>query len=151
MPYLTIPRLTLLMFLALLCLKANGQNMDKHNWKHRVILIKATDGDNHLFQKQIEILDNAPVALKDRKIVVYQILNKKYVFRDYTHASKSASGELGTRISEEILDDKNQFEVILIGLDGYVKLRKTKLLTLVELKNKIDSMPMRQAEIDGRN
>lgn len=42
---------------------------------------------------------------------------------------------------------KSDFRVLLIGLDGGKKLDQTKMLSVKKLFNIIDSMPMRQAEI----
>ena len=47
----------------------------------------------------------------------------------------------------EKYSENGQFEVILIGLDGGVKLRKSELLSSEELFTVIDGMPMRRAEI----
>ena len=39
------------------------------------------------------------------------------------------------------------FEVVLIGLDGGIKLRQTKLVSLDKLFTLIDGMPMRRNEL----
>lgn len=44
-------------------------------------------------------------------------------------------------------DKKSDFEVILIGLDGGVKLRQTEALETKKLFDLINSVPMRQAEM----
>ena len=45
---------------------------------------------------------------------------------------------------------KNGFEIILIGLDGGIKLRQNELLSTRKLFELIDGMPMRQAEIRNK-
>ena len=45
---------------------------------------------------------------------------------------------------------KSDFRVLLIGLDGGKKLDQTKMLSVKKLFNIIDSMPMRQAEIQKK-
>ena len=47
----------------------------------------------------------------------------------------------------EFKKTKKPIEIILIGLDGGVKLHQTKLLNLEKLFTLIDGMPMRKAEI----
>ncbi len=45
---------------------------------------------------------------------------------------------------------KNDFKFILIGKDGNEKLNTNKLVSLNELYNIIDAMPMRQSEMRNR-
>jgi hypothetical protein len=46
---------------------------------------------------------------------------------------------------------EGSFEVVLLGLDGRVKLRQDKLLNCDRLYNTIDRMPMRQRELKSRD
>ncbi|OHX63799.1 hypothetical protein NH26_24710 [Flammeovirga pacifica] len=46
-----------------------------------------------------------------------------------------------------LFDKRKDFEVVLIGLDGGVKLRQSTILSKKALYDKIDSMPMRRAEL----
>ena len=48
---------------------------------------------------------------------------------------------------KNILDQNNDFEVILIGLDGGIKLRQDQTLLKQDLFRIIDAMPMRRNEI----
>lgn len=50
-------------------------------------------------------------------------------------------------ISKNILDESNDFEIILIGLDGRIKLRQSQFLLDEDLLRIIDAMPMRRNEI----
>jgi hypothetical protein len=47
----------------------------------------------------------------------------------------------------DILIPTKNFEVFLIGLDGGIKIKQTKPITLEELYQKIDAMPMRRSEL----
>lgn len=49
-----------------------------------------------------------------------------------------------------IFSAKNEFEVILIGLDGSIKLRQMEVLSKEDLIAIIDAMPMRKSEIKNR-
>ena len=48
---------------------------------------------------------------------------------------------------KNITDDSDGYEVVLIGLDGGIKLKKQDVLTTKELYNVIDRMPMRLDEL----
>ncbi|MBD0405038.1 DUF4174 domain-containing protein [Flammeovirga sp. EKP202] len=43
------------------------------------------------------------------------------------------------------------FEVILIGLDGSIKLKQADIMTHKDLYQLIDSMPMRKKELEENN
>ena len=57
------------------------------------------------------------------------------------------SGEL----YENYKQSDSPFQLILIGLDGGVKLRKTKYITAGEIFSVIDGMYMRRKEIERKN
>jgi len=135
----------------ILCFNLNGQNMEKYKWENRILIVKTKEEQSDIYQKQIAVFKSAAALLKDRKLVLYQIVGSNYQLTDYKKGGKEESGEVSVQVAEELLNEQHAFEVILIGLDGGVKLRKTDLLTKEELCNKIDSMPMRQAELKSRN
>ena len=121
-------------------MSAYGQNIEKHQWKKRVLLITSVDKKG--IDKQVEMLDNERDGLRERKLIVYKILPSKY--------TKGIANEYWNK-NEELFDqvkkNRSNFEVILIGLDGGVKLRQTKYLTAKKLFTIIDGMPMRRAEM----
>ncbi|MDZ7613823.1 MAG: hypothetical protein U5K51_09060 [Flavobacteriaceae bacterium] len=43
------------------------------------------------------------------------------------------SGKISGNLTKKILNDKENFEVILIGLDGGIKLQQTEILTKEEI------------------
>jgi len=119
----------------------NAQDLSKHQWKDRLVLIIAKE-KNEKFQQQVTKLQKHQQGLKERKLVVYQILPEKYSTGFEEENWKNAP-ELYGKYKDEISD----FRVILIGLDGGEKLEQTEILSVEKLFNTIDSMPMRQAEM----
>ena len=69
------------------------------------------------------------------------LLSKKFV-KNNPDFCKNLSYELSF-----VLNEKEDFEVILIGLDGGIKLQRTKILTKEDLFKITDSMPMRRDEL----
>ena len=63
-----------------------------------------------------------------------------------TGGRKAVQRDAG-KLTEEVLNEKEDFEVILIGLDGGIKLQRTELLTKEDLFKITDSMPMRRDEL----
>ena len=46
---------------------------------------------------------------------------------------------------------KNPFKIILIGLDGTIKLEENQVIAPSNIFNKIDQMPMRKQELKDEN
>ena len=143
-------RIILVIIAGLLCLNLNSQNLESHSWINRIIIVKSKDAQLDKYQKQLVEFRNSMEELRDRKLVLYQIVGSKYRLNDYENLYQEESEDLSSDLAKEILNEKNEFEVILIGLDGGIKLRRTELLTKEELFGIIDSMPMRKAELRNR-
>jgi uncharacterized protein (DUF2237 family) len=107
-------------------------DLSKYEWKNRVILLFANDRNNKQLKNQLEALYQSPEDNLDRDIKIFKILesNKSY-------------SELNDRF--EINKD---FEFILIGKDGTEKLKSDEPVSAQELYSLIDSMPMRQREME---
>ncbi|MBZ9632294.1 DUF4174 domain-containing protein [Salegentibacter sp. LM13S] len=120
----------------------NAQDLTKHQWKDRLILIIAEDENNEKFQQQLTQLQKHQKGLKDRKLVIYRILPKKYKI-----AFQDKNWKNSAQFYKKYKAEESDFRIILIGLDGGEKLDQTKVLSVEKLFNTIDSMPMRQAEM----
>ncbi|WP_339649496.1 DUF4174 domain-containing protein [uncultured Salegentibacter sp.] len=119
----------------------NAQDLSKHQWKDRLILIIAEE-KNEKFQQQLIQLQNHKNGLDDRKLVVYQILPETY-----STGFKEENWKNSNELFQKYKDKKSEFQVLLIGLDGGKKLEETEILSTEKLFNTIDSMPMRQSEM----
>ena len=58
-------------------MNVNAQDLSKHQWKDRLVLIIAEE-KTEKFQQQITELQKHQQGLKERKLVVYKILPEKY-------------------------------------------------------------------------
>tara|TARA_R110002020_G_scaffold343246_2_gene557547 strand:+ start:253 stop:633 length:381 start_codon:yes stop_codon:yes gene_type:complete len=119
----------------------NAQDLSKHQWKDRLILIVA-EQKNEKFQQQLTELQKHQQGLNERKLVIYQILPEKY-----TTGFEEENWKISSDLYSTYKALKSDFRVILIGLDGGEKLKQTEVLSAEKLFNTIDSMPMRQSEI----
>lgn len=120
----------------------NAQDLSKHQWKDRLVLI-ITEEENEKFERQLTELQKHQHGLKERKLLIYQILPEKYTTGFEEEEDWKNSSELFQKYKAE----KSGFRIILIGLDGGEKLDQTEILSIEKLFNTIDSMPMRQAEM----
>lgn len=139
------------LFLILLCITAlsmslNGQNLNQHQWKHRVILIIANATENDNYKAQLEEFDVDSDAFKERKLIIYSILPEHYHLQ-----GKSTSDWIkGSELYKAYNPKKVAFKVILIGLDGSVKLEQSDILITQKLCSTIDAMPMRRSELRNK-
>ena len=124
-----------------------GQDLEKHKWTNRVLIVKTVDAESNKYQEQIKEFTNSPEELIDRKLILYKIVNNDFTLTNYKNSALNSSGKISGKLAENILDAKENFEVILIGLDGGIKIQQTKILTKEHLFNTIDAMPMRQNEM----
>ncbi|MCP4884145.1 MAG: DUF4174 domain-containing protein [Flavobacteriales bacterium] len=135
----------------LFLINLNGQNLEQHEWNDRILIVKAESEASKTYQNQIEELRNSSSALKERKLMIYQVIGNKYELVDYDNPEIIGSGEVSNQMNVNILNKKIPFEIILIGLDGGIKLKKSDIIRKEELFNLIDSMPMRSSELSNKN
>lgn len=119
-----------------------GQDLMKHRWKNRVIVIMVTEKSSSLLSDQLEVFKQNQAGLEERKLVIYQATPDAHKLGMHND-QWSKDGTLYTqhKLSTE------PFEVILIGLDGHVKKRQAQIFTTEQLFPLIDEMPMRQIEL----
>lgn len=99
-------------------------------WQARPILIFAAEDDPRLAQ-QLALFQDASAALHDRDNVVV--------------VDPGGDTPLGLRFRPD------GFTVILVGLDGGEKLRRQEVIDPRTLNALIDTMPMRQQELQQRS
>jgi hypothetical protein len=116
-----------------------NQNLQKHLWKDRVLIIESENAQNELYQQQIKALKNDTKGLKERKLVIYSYFNDGY---------KTGFSEIIKPFKIKVKrKGKTYFSVALIGLDGGKKLQQKSILTKEKLFAIIDGMPMRRREL----
>ena len=119
----------------------SSQALSDFQWENRLIVVFTETENSEKFQDQMEILQKDDKGLNNRKLKVIHSIPGKHqiVFPQKTNWQSSTLFEKKESASD--------FEVILIGLDGGVKLRQTEPIGTEKLYGLIDSMPMRQAEM----
>jgi len=122
----------------------HAQNLSQHLWKNRAILILSED--NSAFERQMLAFKANEKGIYERSLIVYHLKSDEY---------EQVMPKGDVQRSTNLFKKKNQanasFELILIGLDGGIKLRQKEFLSCEKLFAIIDSMPMRSAEIKNRD
>lgn len=137
-------QLLLLFILLTLCgYSARTQSLADHRWQHRLILLLADSPDHPQLAQQRLLLQAEPEALQERKLWVYQVTPRTahLVFPE------TRAWESGERLYPTLKETEAEFEALLIGLDGGVKLRRNQVLSPDVIFDRIDQMPMRRAEM----
>ncbi len=124
----------------------NAQCLEDLKWKNRVVVINGSQSSNRKqSEKQIKLLKDAKAGLADRKIVAFRYENIKLEPLKLLNESVSIKS-----ISiDNLRDFKEDFQFILIGLDGGIKISTQDIMTSEKLFSIIDRMPMRRSEIGG--
>lgn len=115
-----------------------SQNMEQHQWKNRVIILYAEDQYQDLLEQQFNVLNDNPILLVERKLVIYKCNQESCLFYDLSN---------DVQVLPKLEMKQKEFQFTLIGLDGSVKLSSQELVTKDQLFALIDSMPMRKQEI----
>lgn len=123
------------------------QDLAQYKWKNRIVIVKTEADAAPKYMQQLEEFRYSIDELTERKLVLYQIVNDQSTMTSFKNdESKSHSG-IAKNPANTFFDEREPFEVLLIGLDGQVKLQQTDILTRKDLFGIIDSMPMRRNEI----
>ena len=118
----------LLSFMAIMIQKElQGIELNQYLWKNRIILTFAEDEHPDLIKLKAEMKEND-----------YEILN-----RDLLHFHFSNDGKIGNHTTT----NDQSFRILLIGKDGGIKYESNRSVSLIHLFELIDSMPMRQDEM----
>ncbi len=131
-----------------IALAAGAQPMEGHRWKDRVLLILAENSTDVEFRRQVLALTAEKEPMAERIGAVYRVFPNS--FSPGLAGTSVESREAGPLYG---MDPENGFGLLLIGLDGGVKLRSDTFVAPGELWGLIDSMPMRRAEVrkKGKN
>ena len=137
-----------LLFLNFFCfLSGSAQDLKSHQWKDRLVLIISNGKDEATFSKQITLLTQESGGIEERKIKLYQITPATYCIGLAT-CKTFDSKKLFVKYSRPEIP----FKIILIGLDGKIKLQGEAPINASDLFTLIDKMPMRKkALVEGIN
>lgn len=123
---------------------AQGQDLDLRDfrWENRILLFISEDSNNTKYQKQLFEFIEKEDGMSERKLLIVEVQKNRYrLHGELLEWNESSS------LYKEYANDHNDFQVLLIGLDGGIKLRQKEMVTAKEIFDKIDSMPMRMSEI----
>lgn len=127
----------------------SAQDLSQHQWKHRVLLVLSNDASSPLLKKQVAQFQQSSTGYQERKLIVYQILPHQYKLTFFP--TEENQEWINSTLLFEKYGNEASFQVLLLGLDGGIKLRQNEVLTSPSLFAIIDAMPMRIGELRHKN
>jgi hypothetical protein len=133
-----------LLFMLFLTFVGSAQDLKKHQWQNRIILLKDIHFDSVKLQNQLNLLLSTNEKLKDRDLLVFIVTDKSV----YDESKKKTDLNSSAIIKKYNMADFNG--LLLIGKDGGVKFRKGFIVNPKTIYDLIDGMPMRKTEMKSK-
>ena len=115
----------------------------QYRWQNRLLLIFAPSEDYPAYRFLADELRRQQNGVHDRDLLVFALLEKGQSRLGDARLDQATGEALKKRFSVK----QGAFTVVLIGKDGGEKLRREKSVTLGEIFDLIDTMPMRRREM----
>jgi len=140
-------KIIFLFLLFFLCVQiSQSQDLSKHHWENRLILLLTEDLADEDFNSQLKELESGLIGLEERKVIIYQV----YQHQMKVGLEKDAEWTAATNLYKKYDEKNSPFEFYLIGLDGKVKLQDTSCISIDKIQDLIDTMPMRKNKIQPK-
>ena len=127
--------------------RAAADVFDSHVWSHRLIVVFSATADDSRRLRLDQTISAAEAEIAERDLRIIRVSPDAPVTIDNTRVANAAAAEIYRSFDV----DPEHFSVILIGKDGGVKMKTDSLPGLSEIFDLIDSMPMRQLEMQQQN
>jgi hypothetical protein len=121
-------------------------DFDSLRWKNRVLVLFSPSESDVSFQLQKQGLASSTEGVLDRELMVLEIIEKGQSRAGNQLLSQKSVQNIRRRLGVQA----GPFQVLLIGKDGGVKLRSSEPVSVKDIFGLIDSMPMRQQEMESR-
>jgi len=121
-------------------------DLDALRWKNRVLVLFSPSESDASFQSQKQGLASSAEEVLDRNLMILEIVEQGQSRAGNQLLSEKSVQAIRKRFGVQA----GTFQVLLIGKDGGVKLRSSGPVSMKDLFGLIDSMPMRQQEMDSK-
>jgi hypothetical protein len=128
-------------------MESNPIDLEAYQWNNRVLIVLAPSPDHPLYRTLESQISVHAGGVTDRDLVIFRLFEMGESRVGPKVLTKQQAFALRTRFSVK----SGQYVVILIGKDGGIKLRREARTDLADIFGLIDSMPMRQKEMQERS
>ena len=118
-------------------------DLNAYQWKNRLLLLFASSEEDQAYLTLKKEIDRQAMEVKDRDLLVFYVLERDESQLDQERLNPDQALYLKKRLSVP----SGRVTIVLIGKDGYEKLRQESPVDLKEIFAIIDAMPMRQQEM----
>ena len=121
-------------------------DLDSLRWKNRVLVLFSPSESDASFQLQKQGLASSAQGVLERNLMVLEIVEQGQSRAGNHLLSEKSVQDIRKRLGVV----GGSFQVLLIGKDGGVKPRSSEPVSMKDLFGLIDSMPMRQQEMESK-
>ena len=118
--------------------------LDTHRWESRLVVASAPSLDDPALKQQRAEAEKDVAGWADRRLLLLVVADGKLT------GDRPGSGSQGGQILRRLGMGQENFSVVVVGLDGTVKLRRESPVSNQTLYDLIDAMPMRREELKLR-
>jgi len=125
----------------------DAQVLDQFKWKHRILIIQAHESS---VDSLIQIKDSfaqEKEMVKDRRLLLMELVEGQLEIMNAGHVGLTWSSDYNL----QFMNPDKDFQITLIGLDGEIKQIWNRLVSVEEVFQLIDAMPMRINELRRKN
>ncbi|MGM0580857.1 MAG: DUF4174 domain-containing protein [Bacteroidota bacterium] len=130
------------------CAQAQITSLDDFHWKNRLLIIYADDQKSSQLEEQLAKISQNDEGYNERDLKVIILKDQKV---EIWNSGENHQLEFSEIIKELNIDEDRNYQNLLIGKDGGVKLRNNPPISNEKLFKTIDAMPMRQREMRNGN
>ena len=124
-----------------------AQKLSDFKWEKRLLIISNPSNNSEKEVEQLQYLGPLDQDFTERKLLVLKLNDKTYSVRNSRETTIVSDPKSIKRLSLS----ETEFSVLLIGLDGGIKLRQDQIISREDLFAIIDGMPMRRSELRQKN
>lgn len=122
-------------------------DLTQFQWKNRLLFLFAPDASNPLFNRLQSEITKQSYEVEDRDLVIFEILEQGPSRMNTTPLDRQTANS----IRDHFDVPQRLFTLILVGKDGGVKLKRNDQVNLADVFGLVDSMPMRQNEMQQKS
>ena len=124
-----------------------AQKLSDFKWEKRLLIISNPTNYIEKESQQLQYLGPLDQDFTDSKLLVLKLRDKTYSILNSKETTNVSDPKGINRLSLS----ETEFSVLLIGLDGSIKLRQDQIISREDLFAIIDGMPMRRTELRQKN
>ena len=124
-----------------------SMDLTQFQWKNRLLFIFAEDGSHPLFKDLQSQIVARKAEIDDRDLIVFEVPAQGPARMNNSPLDRKDADSIRTHFAIP----SNTFSLILVGKDGGIKLKREDRVDLSDVFGLIDSMPMRQREMQQKN